>query len=51
MTYIVFVHDGHEWVRMSWHRNEDHAVIVAQVKVQGGFKARVISDGKIIWEG
>jgi hypothetical protein len=52
MTYIIEIHDGHEWVRRSWHKNQASAEIVGEVLSKGGSPTRMIYDGKIIaeWE-
>jgi hypothetical protein len=51
MTYRVeYLNDHGDWIKKSWHRNKEHAVIVAQVCEQSGKKARIIHEGKIIYE-
>lgn len=39
------------WCKSSTHRNEEHAIINMEVLIQGGKKARVIHEGKIIAKG
>jgi hypothetical protein len=39
------------WVKSSYHRNLEHAEVNMEVLVQGGKKARIIHNGKIIAKG
>jgi hypothetical protein len=46
--YIVEIHDGHQWIRHSWHVNRENAINVYLVKEESGSKVRLVFDGKII---
>jgi hypothetical protein len=49
MYKVEFRNDSGDWIHTSWHKNEDHARIVAEVKGQSGYKSRVLHNGKIIF--
>lgn len=42
--------EDNNWVLHSWHRNRDYAEIHAQVIEQAGGIARIINEGKIIYQ-
>ena len=46
-----FSQDLNCWTKSSLHKNEENAIINMEVLVQGGKKARVIHNGKIIAKG
>lgn len=39
------------WIKSSLHKNEDSATVNMEVLIQGGKKARVIHNGRIIAKG
>ena len=49
--YIVEIRTAHgEWIRKAWYRSKKKALAVAENLAEAGFKARVLDEGKIVWE-
>jgi hypothetical protein len=49
--YIVEILTEHgDWVRKSYHKGEDKALIMLQVQEEAGSRCRIIHEGKIIHE-
>ena len=51
MNKVEYLNKHGDWIHSSWHKNEDIAIINAQVKVEAGYQARVLFAGKVIWQG
>jgi hypothetical protein len=51
MHIVYFLNEHDDWIKKSFHKNLEHAVIVAQVCEADGYRTRIVEDGKIIREG
>jgi len=51
MHKIEWLNDHGDWINGGWHKNLDHAQIIAEVKEQSGFDTRIIFEGQVVREG
>lgn len=49
--YIVQIMSAHgDWINRATYHNQEYAVSMAKISVGNGFKSRIVSEGKIVWE-